>query len=305
MHIIIPTYNEEKHIKETVESCIRNNLIPLVIDDNSTDDTVTIAIDAGAIVLIKPQTIPAGKNISIRYGAEQINDEHVIILDADTIILNADDITQKLENGADLVGGIVTIKEDGRLLAHCEAIEYDMSIKRARPWLFEHGYLNNVSGAFFGINRELLLNTEIPEHIMGEDMFLTQIGLKNRWNIELSDSVAITYAIPNIKALLVQRARWTVGWSQVIRATGRYVPLVEMIPVTYRIIATIVGIATLNMVTGGFWISTLIVLGAYFGYEYYRNGNIKDAISMMVYRQLNFIAAIVAPIIGRKWVIKR
>jgi cellulose synthase/poly-beta-1,6-N-acetylglucosamine synthase-like glycosyltransferase len=267
MHIIIPTYNEEKHIKETVESCIRNNLIPLVIDDNSTDDTVTIAIDAGAIVLIKPQTIPAGKNISIRYGAEQINDEHVIILDADTIILNADDITQKLENGADLVGGIVTIKEDGRLLAHCEAIEYDMSIKRARPWLFEHGYLNNVSGAFFGINRELLLNTEIPEHIMGEDMFLTQIGLKNRWNIELSDSVAITYAIPNIKALLVQRARWTVGWSQVIRATGRYVPLVEMIPVTYRIIATIVGIATLNMVTGGFWISTLIVLGAYFGYE--------------------------------------
>lgn len=305
MYIIIPAYNEEKHIKETVESCIRNGVTPLVIDDNSEDETVTLALEAGAIVLVKPQTIPRGKNSSIQFGAEQITDEHVILLDADTTIMNIDDMIEQLENGADLVGGIVAIKEDGRLLAHCEAIEYDVSIRRARPWLFEHGYLNNISGAFFGINRELLLNIDIPDHIMGEDMFLTQIGLKENWDIKLSDSTAVTYAIPNIKALLVQRARWTVGWGQVIRATGRYVPLAEMIPVTYRILAIIGGIVAVDYMTGGFWISTIIVLGAYFGYEYYRNRNIKDAITMMAYRQINFIAAIVAPFIGRNWNINR
>ena len=92
-----------------------------------------------------------------------------------------------LLEGADLVGGVISIKEDGRLLSHCEAIEYYISIQKARPWLLKKfHYINNVSGAFFGIKRKRLIENKVPNSVVGEDMYITQIGIIQKWDIRLS-----------------------------------------------------------------------------------------------------------------------
>lgn len=81
--ILIPAYNEEHSIKDTV-SCILA-LYPefeiLVVDDGSTDNTMKVAIEAGANVW--PQPYNMGNGAAIKKGLRTALGEWVIMLDAD------------------------------------------------------------------------------------------------------------------------------------------------------------------------------------------------------------------------------
>ena len=49
--MVIPAFNEAATIFDVVCSIIKKNLIPIVVDDGSSDDTGKIAIEAGAILV--------------------------------------------------------------------------------------------------------------------------------------------------------------------------------------------------------------------------------------------------------------
>ncbi len=84
--VIIPTYNEEKYIGNTLES-IRNQKFTdyeiIVADGNSTDKTREIAKSfADKIVKTNIRTTAAGRNT----GAEVAEGKYLVFVDADTIL---------------------------------------------------------------------------------------------------------------------------------------------------------------------------------------------------------------------------
>lgn len=82
---LIPAYNEEKTIYEVVRRTRKLNIVPIVIDDNSSDRTYELAKKAGAIVL--KHNINKGKGEALKTGFEYLKKRRdvkaVVLLDAD------------------------------------------------------------------------------------------------------------------------------------------------------------------------------------------------------------------------------
>lgn len=87
LSFVIPAYNEEKLIPETIEAIQR--LVPplpyeiIVIDNGSTDDTAQVASKLNATVIMQPGgTIGALRNTGVRACAGDV----VVFLDADVVL---------------------------------------------------------------------------------------------------------------------------------------------------------------------------------------------------------------------------
>jgi glycosyltransferase involved in cell wall biosynthesis len=83
--ITIPTRNEQKHLAQTLAAIATQsyrNIEVLVVDGNSSDETVQIAIQNGARVLICYQGLLAARCV----GAHESQGEYIMLLDADQIL---------------------------------------------------------------------------------------------------------------------------------------------------------------------------------------------------------------------------
>lgn len=94
--VIIPAYNEEQTIAEVVRVAQQADIGPvLVVDDASHDATATQARQAGAQLLSLPRNV--GKGGAVHAGASALEQDAVILLDADLLGLSAEHI-HKLAN---------------------------------------------------------------------------------------------------------------------------------------------------------------------------------------------------------------
>ncbi|HJP32975.1 MAG TPA: glycosyltransferase [Candidatus Latescibacteria bacterium] len=120
LSLLIPAYNEEARILETVDS-VRQFLVTrswtheiLVIDDGSADGTAD-AVEGGMSSRPGLRCIRAdanrGKGAAIRLGLEAATGDVVGFIDADdkTDIAALDEVFSKLERGADIVIGDRTL----------------------------------------------------------------------------------------------------------------------------------------------------------------------------------------------------
>jgi len=80
--VIIPALNEEKTIDQVIKYCLAEPAVSevIVIDDTSEDNTVNIARQTGARVIISASR---GKGISMKEGIDASTNEFIIFLDAD------------------------------------------------------------------------------------------------------------------------------------------------------------------------------------------------------------------------------
>jgi len=84
--VIIPTYNEEKNIKNTLLA-VNNQIIRIpyeiiVVDGNSNDDTLKIAKQFSQ-VLLSPKK---GKSYQLNYAVKKARGSIILFLDADTLV---------------------------------------------------------------------------------------------------------------------------------------------------------------------------------------------------------------------------
>lgn len=116
--VVIPTYNEEESIKNTIEEIqkvMKKNKIYkgseiIVVNDGSTDKTKEVAESCGAIVVNNP--INMGYGFSLKRGIKEARNEIIVITDAD-LTYPFDKVPEMLkikEEGFDLVVGARTGK---------------------------------------------------------------------------------------------------------------------------------------------------------------------------------------------------
>ena len=106
--VVIPAYNEAKHIADVVRKALKYADHVIVVDNNSTDDTYEVASDAGAMVVSEQiQGAGAATNKGFEVARELLSDV-VITIDGDGQH-NAMDIPYLIEpilrNEADVVFG--------------------------------------------------------------------------------------------------------------------------------------------------------------------------------------------------------
>ena len=153
--LIIPTYNEEENIAETIIEIKKRdtaNLITEIIvsDGQSTDETIHIASNAGATVVVSPKK---GRSTQMNYGASIAKEEILYFLHGDSIPPNG--FTKNIVDAfkKDFVSGCFRL-----------AFDYDHWFLKANCWFTRF----DVNAVRFG-DQSLFVTKDVFEKCGGFD----------------------------------------------------------------------------------------------------------------------------------------
>jgi peptidoglycan-N-acetylglucosamine deacetylase len=231
--VIIPAYNEEKVIEQTVRSVLASDyphLRAIVVDDGSPDATAEVVrekfageIAEGRVLLLtKPN---GGKASALNYGLEHTDDEIYVGIDADTVIapravsLLVAHFTD-LRTGA--VAGNAKVGNRVNLWTRWQALEYITSQNFERRALNVFGAVSVVPGAIGAWRMKAVREAGgYPTDTVAEDADLTMSLLERGWRVVNEDrALAYTEAPTTANGLMRQRFRWSFGILQAVWKHG-------------------------------------------------------------------------------------
>jgi biofilm PGA synthesis N-glycosyltransferase PgaC len=222
--VIIPAYNEETHIADTIKSVMNQTITPaeiIVVDDFSSDRTGEIARSFGVKVLRPP------KNTGTKAGAQNfaligVNTDYVMAIDADTTL--APNAIEKLMTGfksdkvAAVCGFVIprfvkTIWERGRYVEYLFAFSFFKQIQE----YFDKPLIS--SGCFSAYRTEILKSVGgWPTRTMAEDMDLTWTFYHHDYKVHfVPDAVCYPVEPHNLHFMGKQLRRWSHGFLQNVK----------------------------------------------------------------------------------------
>lgn len=229
--MIIPAHNEEKVIRELVESLqnldYNKNLYDIyVIADNCTDNTAQIAKEAGAIVYERFDEKHKTKGFALQWFLQQKIDEDApydafCIFDADNIVdknfLNA--MNKKLNQGEDVVQGYRDIKNPSdSWVSAGYAIFYWTMNRFYHLARYNLGLSPLINGTGFMVKFDVVKPEGWKTKTLTEDIefSLKRIiaGKKLGW---ATDAIVYDEQPIGFKQSWSQRSRWTVGHMQCLK----------------------------------------------------------------------------------------
>ncbi len=211
--IIIPCYNGEKIIGETIRQALRHvsKHQIIVVSDTSSDKTVGVVRPYG--VKIIENTVNMNKALSISSAMKHVTTEYVLPLDDDTLIGGTFIPTSLLDEGYSAVAFNVMPEETGTLLNKLQIFEYRKSMYLGKNIRSSVGAIGNVSGAI-GLFRTKDLLEQVRLHsgqFGGEDQQRTMLVhlIGQGKGIVYADSAVHTLVPETLRQLFRQRAyRW-------------------------------------------------------------------------------------------------
>lgn len=231
--IIVPVYNEEKVVTDSVSSLLAleySNYEIIVVNDGSTDNTKSVAEklvgyhkgkhgDVKVSLINKPN---GGKSQALNAGIRHSKAEFVLCMDGDSQ-LSPDSIKVAVrhftnpEIGA--VAGNVKVLNRGKLFTDLQALEYIEGLNMARS---AQGFIRlvNIIPGPVGLFRKKAIEGAgyYSSDTFAEDADLTLKILADGWKIYYEpNSISYTEAPEKLQQLLKQRYRWTRGIIQSIR----------------------------------------------------------------------------------------
>ncbi len=231
--IIVPVYNEEKVVADSIKSLLSlnyKNYEIIIVNDGSTDNTKHVAeqlvgyhkgmySDIKVSLINKPN---GGKSKALNAGIKMARAEIVLCMDGDSQ-LSPDSIRLAVrhftnpEIGA--VAGNVKVMNRGKFLTDLQALEYIEGLNMARSAQSFVRLVNIIPGPI-GLFRKKAIEEAgfYSSDTFAEDADLTLKILANGWKIYYEpNSISYTEAPTKLQQLLKQRYRWTRGILQSIR----------------------------------------------------------------------------------------
>jgi len=218
--VLIPAYNEEKTIADTILSLRNQTRLPdeiIVVDDCSQDRTGEIAKNLGAKV-IRLQKNSGTKSQAQNAGLPYIKNDITITIDADTILDSRaiGNIVKPLtdDNTASVCGLVIPQKIE-TIWERSRFIEYLFGISIMKGAQANLGAILVSSGCFSAFRTKELQKKRFLARTCVEDMDLTWIFLTEKRRIAYQGN-AICYPLdpPNWKIYQQQVDRWFRGFFQ-------------------------------------------------------------------------------------------
>ena len=223
--IIIPFYNEEKDILETLESLSKltyNNIEILLINDGSSDKSQKIVekfIQNKDKFKLINNTKNIGKANSLNKGIKLAKGELIACSDADTI--TDDNIFEKIIPYFDnkKVGAVVTsilVKKQNNLIQKGIAVEYFLMLSIFQKIISFYNSVFVTPGQFSVFRKDVLVKIKgFDPNNMAEDNEIAFRIQKAKYLIKSCLEAKVYTSVPdNFKELSVQRKRWYFGAIQ-------------------------------------------------------------------------------------------
>jgi len=222
--VIVPAYNEDKVIVQTVERLLTSDhrdLEVIVVDDGSQDRTTPVlqaAFGTNNRVRIITKS-NGGKAMALNVGLAAATGDIIVALDADTQFQH-DTIPRLVRWFADprigAVAGNAKVGNRTNMITRWQALEYIVAQNLERRALAAIGTLTVIPGAVGAWRKSALLAMGgFHSDTLAEDQDLT-IGLQAKGYQVRFDSTAIawTEAPSSFRGLAKQRFRWAFGTLQ-------------------------------------------------------------------------------------------
>jgi len=223
--IIIPAYNEEKVIKNTIEGLLETKYPKkeiIFVDDGSTDKTLSIASQFKEQIQVLHKE-NGGKASALNYGLVYSTGEIIVIVDADTIIgrNSLKEIVKGFEMNEHVaaVAGNIKVRNRVNWITKCQALEYITGIQIVRRAFDVFGSITIVPGALGAFKKSLLIEAgaygkETIVEDFDQTIKLLKAGLITQGS---SKATAYTEAPNTFKDFFAQRKRWYRGNMQVLK----------------------------------------------------------------------------------------
>ncbi len=227
--IIVPAYNEERGIKDTLYSLIKLNyprslLEIIVVNDGSTDATeekvkeVTAAFPETTIKLLC-QDKNKGKGAALNLGIAIAKGEYVICMDADSIVADAQALYQMLPyfSSPDIAAVLPCLKvgETKNLLQKMQRYEYlvNMFYKELMGRL---DCIKVTPGPFALYRKDVIVKLggfdEVFNRHLTEDLEIALRLQQHQYKIvQTMDTIVLTIPPDNLRDFYRQRKRWYTG----------------------------------------------------------------------------------------------
>jgi len=222
--VLIPAYNEESVIVQTVQSVLLSDLSDIrviVVDDGSSDRTLELLESNfgsnGRVQIIHQAN--QGKAAALNNALSHAHTAFVVTIDADTEI-EADAIRKLLRHFSDpkvgAVAGNVKVGNRSRWLTRWQALEYITSQNMEKRAFDLLNCITVVPGALGAWRKEAIEAAGgITAETVAEDADLTIAIRRLGWRVTYDEeAIAWTEAPETPGQLIRQRFRWTFGTLQ-------------------------------------------------------------------------------------------
>ncbi|WP_225046923.1 glycosyltransferase [Lacticaseibacillus kribbianus] len=234
--VIVPCYNEEATLHETVQSLCQQahrNIELILVDDHSTDNTLLVMNALKQKFRRVPMTIVAqphngGKAAAMNAGAKAAHGEYLLCVDSDSLIdpHAVDHLLNSLKKD-DRIGAVTgkpIVLNRGVIVEKMQTMEYTAIIDLIkRSQMFFTSNILTLSGVLVLYRKAALASVNgWNENVQTEDIDITwRMKLKN-WRVAYQPQATTWILVPStIKSLLKQRQRWAYGGLQVLVSNWR------------------------------------------------------------------------------------
>lgn len=227
--VLIPVYNAENLIKETIESIQKQKysgkIYINIIDDGSTDNTLKVLksmnLDSNTTII---ESTHNGKAAALNKGLQKVKTDYTITLDSDTVLhpLAIRNIMHKLTNSnkktAATTGCLFVKNAKKSFITKLQEWDYTLGIFGIK--LVQGNYNSTLvaQGSFSAYKTKILKEINGWGKCVGEDIVLTWQLLSNGYETNFSkNAIAFTEVPETFKSLGKQRKRWARGMIEAFK----------------------------------------------------------------------------------------